>query len=204
MKKQILKLSLAIFTIALVFSGCKKGENDPFISLKSRTARIANTWELTSEDYKTTSVNSTYSYTDTYSYSNGIETSTETYSSGGSSQTNTYTSTYTHEISIKKDGTFTMDENNDGDLTSNEGNWIWLGKNKNMELADKEAIVFNTTKDVNGGNTDNYSGKSNPFDQELVIDKLSSKELVILFDYSYTNSDGHTYTQKGTMTYTKK
>jgi hypothetical protein len=32
---------------ALTFTSCKKGEDDPALSLRSRTARFANTWKLT-------------------------------------------------------------------------------------------------------------------------------------------------------------
>ena len=205
MKKQILKLSMAIAVIALVFSSCKKGENDPFISLKSRTARLANTWELTSEDYTTTgSDGDSYTSTTKYAYANGIETRTTTFTiMGGNSTTSSSTSTFTKKYTFDKKGTYTL-EVNDGEIETFEGNWVWLNKNKNVGLAGKEALMMSTTKDVDGSDTYNYSGKSNDFNKQWVLDKLSSKELVILFDYSYTDSDGNTSTMKGTMTYTKK
>ncbi|MCH8331410.1 MAG: hypothetical protein IH946_08525 [Bacteroidetes bacterium] len=42
-------LGLVLFTFIVVFnfSSCKKGEDDPFISWKSRNARIAGTWVFT-------------------------------------------------------------------------------------------------------------------------------------------------------------
>ena len=204
MKKQILKLSMAVAIIALVFSGCKKGENDPFISLKSRTSRLTNTWELSAMDYTSTSVNSTYTSSYKYSYSSGIQTVTSTTTVGGSSSTTTSTSTLTKKITFEKDGTYKVEINDDGDLSTIEGNWAWLEKSKPAELADKEAVMLSTTKEVDGSDTDNYSGKSNDFDDMLVFDKLSSKELVVLYDYTNTDSDGYTYTKKGTITYTKK
>ncbi len=204
MKKQILKLSFAVAIIALVFSGCKKGENDPFISLKSRTARLAAEWELSAMDYTTTSVGSSYTFTDKYSYSSGIQTVTSTTTVGGNSSTSTSTQTLTQKFTFEKDGTYKVEINDDGDLETIEGNWAWLGKNKPAELADKEALMLSSTKEVDGSDTDNYSGKSNDFDGMLVLDKLSSKELVILYDYTHTDSDGYNYTMKGTVTYTKK
>jgi len=204
MKKQILKLSMAVAIIALVFSGCKKGENDPFISLKSRTSRLTNTWELSAMDYTTTSVNSTYTFSYKYSYSSGIQTVTSTTTVGGSSSTTTSTSTLTKKITFEKDGTYKVEINDDGDLSTIEGNWAWLGKSKPAELADKEAVMLSSTKEVDGSDTDNYSGKSNDFDDMLVFDKLSSKELVVLYDYTNTDSDGYSYTRKGTITFTKK
>ncbi len=204
MKKQILKLSMAIAVIALIFSSCKKGENDPFISLKSRTSRLANKWELSAEDYTSTSTNSGYTSTSKYSYASGIETVTYTNSYNGNSTTSTNTKSLTQEITFEKDGTFSMSINDDGDIESYEGNWAWLGKNKNADLANKEVVGLSITKSTSGSDVENYSGKSNSWDEYLVLDKLSSSELVVLYDYSSTDSDGNTYTKKGTVTYTKK
>ena len=43
-------LKIALFVVlaaTFILPSCKKGENDPFISLKSRDARITAKWKLT-------------------------------------------------------------------------------------------------------------------------------------------------------------
>ena len=55
MKLQLIKLSgIAVLAVALLGS-CRKGESDPFLSLRSRNARITGTWDLSS--HHTSSLN---------------------------------------------------------------------------------------------------------------------------------------------------
>jgi len=74
MKNKILNLTLLVFVFTLIFSGCKKGEDDPFFSFRSRNARIAGEWVIRSftksvniQEQSTTmnSVNSERSTTET-------------------------------------------------------------------------------------------------------------------------------------------
>ncbi len=44
------KLLLLFFTVSLIF-GCKKGENDPVFSLKSRKARLTGVWVVESAEW---------------------------------------------------------------------------------------------------------------------------------------------------------
>ena len=48
MKKCIQKLALFLFVFTILFSGCKKGEEDPFLSFRSRDARVIGNWKLKS------------------------------------------------------------------------------------------------------------------------------------------------------------
>ena len=45
MKKVVLMLTLG--GLMLATPSCKKGENDPFLSLSSRKARVAGAWDVT-------------------------------------------------------------------------------------------------------------------------------------------------------------
>ena len=47
-----MKKILTIMLIVTAFVGCKKGEEDPIISLRSRDARITGTWELKKMEVK--------------------------------------------------------------------------------------------------------------------------------------------------------
>ncbi len=196
MKNIISLLTISVILITLSFSGCKKGENDPFISLKSRTSRLAQDWKLTSGTVTETDTYNGSTDVDTYTYTDA----TETHTSGGNSTTHAYSM----ELSIDKKGTYKTTTIDDGDVNTEEGSWMWTRKVKNQDLKNKEAIYLRETSYTYGSNSYSYSGKSNDVDNIWVIDKLSSKELVILYDYKETDSDGEIYTVKGTMTFTKK
>ncbi|MGB0403335.1 MAG: hypothetical protein ACPGEG_04505 [Salibacteraceae bacterium] len=53
-----------LFIVALVasvtFSGCKKGENDPFFSLKTRKGRLAGDWKVSFAEYTINDTSWTY------------------------------------------------------------------------------------------------------------------------------------------------
>ena len=63
MKNSIKLAALALVIAATSFSGCKKGENDPFLSLKSRKSRAAGEWKLSA-------------FTTTYTDASGTDTQT--------------------------------------------------------------------------------------------------------------------------------
>lgn len=206
MKKTISLFALTAIVTTLIFTGCKKGDNDPFLSVKTRTARLAQTWELSSEDYTETKtgtwLGSDYTTTTVYSYDGVSETAASTTTSGSSSTTSTTTKTYSKKITFDKDGTYEISGVYDGDTFTEKGNWMWTNKNKDQEIKNEEAIVLVPTSSSDSDNT--YSGKTNSPDMILVFDKLSSKELVILQDSKKTDSDGNTDTYSGKITYSKK
>jgi len=206
MKKTISFVALTAIAVTLIFSGCKKGENDPFLTLKTRNARLAQTWDLSSEDYtetqKGTSFGSDYTSTTVYSYDGTSETQKATITSGSSSTTSTTTKTYSEEITFDKDGTYEINGVYDGDAFSEKGNWMWVNANKDQEIKNKEAIILTTTSSSDSDNT--YSGKSTSPNMIMVFDKLSSTELDIIFDNSENNSNGDASSKTGTITYTKK
>lgn len=190
MSRKILKLNkmkktiLFVFTVIavmLTFNGCKKGENDPFLSLKSRNARITATWKLSKQEYKKIVTHKTGGTT-------VIKTTTRNFDGSLMTVTTSIGTTsnpYSWEITIEKDGTYSMTKIEAGYKTEQTGNWWWLDDKNN-----KARIVFDI---------DNESYK---------IDQLKSKELILTQDYTDkdTNSDGDFYETKvtSTMTFTKK
>lgn len=135
MKKNIFFIALSLMVGSTVLTGCKKGENDPFLSLKSRDARITESWKLVSVEGNTNN-NGTLS---TESYDGTIWSWTYGSFSG--------TYAYSLEIEIKKDGTYQSIENNDGEITTTDGRWYWANAAKN-----KTSITFDNlgTFEVNG------------------------------------------------------
>lgn len=174
MKNRVLSISFALIAIAglTTITGCKKGENDPFLSLKTRKARITGEWRLTS----------------------GTVSETENTSSGSNTYLTTYTSTtrtidgntisYRETLTIEKDGTFNVERVVDGGISVVSGNWFFSGKNKEADLRNKEAIVFKETAFTsNGGagwtNTGVYG------DEILLIDQLKNKEMIFKGSTTY-------------------
>lgn len=220
--KKLLILSITAVAIMANLSSCKKGENDPFLSMKSRKARVAGEWTVTGEEVTSTDVNYssgggvTFTTTTTSSSTfNGTtktttSSSVTTSSSGGNPVTSssTNTSIYTLGFTFEKDGTFKMDKVNTSPSYTEayEGNWSFVGKSKSVELKNKEAIVLTFTKYsyTSGGvtTTDSATG----FDQPmiLVMDQLKSKEIIFINESSYTDSDGDNGTSKTVTTLTAK
>jgi hypothetical protein len=174
MKTKFLKLVVLLLVTATVLEGCRKGENDPLISLRSRDARVTGDWKLVEFESTRTdffsSGNMTFTDVRTTSYDGTTWTTTNP---GG---TNSYS--YSRNLLIEKDGTYIYSETNDGDYEEESGRWSWLNdaKNKRRILLDNHGISY--------------------------IDQLKNSEMVFVEEYedSYTDADGET----GTFTFTSR
>ncbi len=185
-----MKTSLSFFLlIALIgtsgivsLNGCKKGDEDPFISLRSRKARMAGEWKLSSGKSveKYTDIQNSVTYTTSTEY-NG-STATETFTMGSMTSTDTYS--FTVQLNIKKDGTFTMVETDDGVVTNISGTWDFsMGTGKNLKKKEQLLLYYNNASN----NTYNYT--STGYIQPMVynIRRLANKELILDFDYTATS-----------------
>jgi hypothetical protein len=189
--KKLLILGIAALATAGTLQSCKKGENDPFLSLRSRKARLAGEWKLTSSENKNEQTYMGTTTTSTRTYDGTTETLVMT--PGGTS-----TSEYTITLTIEKDGTYTRVYTEDGETTTTKGTWIFLNRSKENELKNKEAIMLTQTSTSEGGETttmDDLNG------EVIEIDQLKSKEMIWKTYYSYSNDTGsETNTFTGTFT----
>jgi len=185
MKRMLITLSTTIIIIVL-YSSCKKGPDDPFISLLSRKERISGYWKIS---------------TATESYGDSTITETDTYNADGtllialpgSSLSGTYVWTY----QINKDGSYSIFRNlyipNYSSLNYEEdGNWYFLSKNKAEGLKNKECIAFQATEIIENNITYKYE-VSNP--TIYIIDELKSKEVILKADRNCTETNVSTLTQ---------
>lgn len=211
MKKSI--LMLAAGALLLATPSCKKGENDPFLSLSSRTGRISGEWKLVSADYTTTNQYEDWfsgdkmedSWHSMYDGTSMTITHTEKNLTVTSSVTDpSYSYTHSESSTFEKDGSFSWTSTSDGDTESASGFWYFAGKSKSADLKKKESVIITLTQTISGGSTDNYSGKSLSPDAFYRIDRLTGKEMITLIDYSNTDSDGMVDTGTGTMTWEKQ
>ncbi len=205
--KKIFSIIIVIAIASPFFTACKKGENDPGISLKSRTARLVGEWVLKEMESNTTRTYSAGgSSTETVTFNGTTKTTTN---SNGST-----TSTYSESIEILKDGTYKTNykeiEESVTRIYEGNGTWAWVDGNKEDEYKNKERVCFTTTSytsttTVTGfSSTSTYSSNGDEASVSVMrINKLSSKELIIKREFNY-NYDGDTYTLKETYTYEKQ
>jgi hypothetical protein len=52
--KKIVAISIGLIGLTLIVGACRKGENDPLLSLKSRQARLAGEWVVSSSEVQST------------------------------------------------------------------------------------------------------------------------------------------------------
>lgn len=161
MKLQLIKLSgIAVLAVALLGS-CRKGESDPFLSLRSRNARITGTWNLSSQI--TTSLNTSVSagVTTVDSLTTSFDGTTLSALTNGI----TTTAPYSLTIEILKNGSYKSTLNNELGSLVRWGSWWWLNSKKR-----KVRIAF-----------DNGLGSFH-------ISRLKNKELVLMTDSTTTNT----------------
>jgi hypothetical protein len=197
MKKAV--LMLAAGGLMLVTPSCKKGENDPFLSLSSRKARISGEWNVASYEWHNHQTDGSDSWTNTASFDGTNVTTTWAQTVGGTSTSGNGTDVITVSLAdfiINKDGTYEMNWNqvevhNDTDWGGNPtvetttssswetGSWSFIGGAKD-EYKKKERVVFNSTHsivtdqtttvtDLGGGATTTSVGNTNTSDNTYEI-----------------------------------
>ncbi len=202
MKKTISILFITTILIS-TFTSCKKGDNDPAISLLSRKARLTAEWELT--DWSRTEISGS-NFT-TYYFNGSILT---TIIGNNTSST----SSYTENLEVLSDGTYSIKttqvytgNSSSTNTYSEDGYWSWLEGNKQDKIKDKERVHF-SPKSVSINYNGNASYISYDGDNEGIsfrISRLSSKELIVETEYSETNTaSDYIYSIKEIKTYTKK
>jgi len=146
MKKTFIKI---LFLSALIggLAECRKGEDDPLISFRSRKARVAGEWKLTSGSVTGLSTSHgtnpvTTSYTENYTES------TYSYFSNSGSQSGTHS----YDIEFKKDGTYTSTQKMSTTITGTVVNnitittsGVWNFTGRVGDYKEKEQIVLKET-----------------------------------------------------------
>ncbi|MBN2890370.1 MAG: hypothetical protein JXL97_00755 [Bacteroidales bacterium] len=207
MRSKIISISLIFVFFALIFVGCKKGENDPALSLLSRKARLTGIWNLTDANY---TIKNNNNNTTVYSYDGDSELMTETFTGNNNSGTETYT--YSKILTINKDNSYNDLETivNGGTSTfETEGFWYFAPSNDELDVKNKERVVFEITKITHTSDNDNnwfdsYSGATNSRVDVFLLDQLSNKQITVLFDYTATDDDGLVYSISGSAVFSQE
>lgn len=165
MKKTILMFAAA--GLLLATPSCKKGENDPAMSLSSRTARVAGEWTITGYESTSRTTDDDGDWWENTSTLNGTDLDIDnTYHDGSDGSESSSTTPRTldlAEFTFEKDGTFSAVWNTtttyvssytigtytqttttvETSTMSSTGNWSFLGKVKDS-YKNKERMILNT------------------------------------------------------------
>jgi len=168
---------LLMLTLCIVAIQCKKGEDDPLISLRSRKARVCGDWSLTSGTMSQSSrygniVSSTNMIMTQYAYSG-----TNTYVNGSFSQTTPYTGTYKYSITFDKDGSFSATEVYDGEVQITSGTWNFTDGVGDAKKREQIVLFFKSSTGISGSTTLSYSG--NKVYMTFNIKELRNKKMVL-------------------------
>lgn len=194
--KKIIAISILLIVSTITVQSCKKGENDPLFSLRTRTNRLAGNWKVVKEEIKETITNNNIgdtSYVINSIYNGTYKATSTTYSTDDTTFIIKDTVYYSEEIKFNSDGSyfksFVMT-----DLSNTleyEGNWIFLGKSDANELKNKEAILLTTTRLLQtDGTTTTIDNFTNTDGSTYVINQLKNKELILTVDKSYRSDEG--------------
>ena len=203
MKKNIFFIAI-IFILASAFTSCKKGDQDPAISLLSRKARLTGDWILTDASYTVTTSGSVT----TYDFDNSTGVMTKVYSSNGISYTKNYN--YSLEMIYNKDNSYQeIETKNTDEVTTTKGFWYFGDKNKELDVKNKERVIIEVTErhysDEDGEQwSDYYLGKNNNHVLMMDLSRLANDEIIIDLDQTYNDEDGLVSSVKGTLTFAKK
>ncbi|MEI7594898.1 MAG: hypothetical protein WCK02_04060 [Bacteroidota bacterium] len=179
--KNILLINLAIIFLV---TACKKGEEDPFISILSRKARICREWKVSEatqflSQQNSSTTNEIISYTETSSKGKF----SLIFADGGSGQ-----GTYSWTFAINKDGTYRIIRNyrityGSSDMSDEEGRWYFLNNNKSADIKAKEIIAFQPQKITT---SDGITTLNSASPKLYNIVELKNKKIHLIRNYDYT------------------
>ena len=201
--KKIIAVTLGLALVTGSFYSCKKGDNDPFLSLRTRKARVVGSWTVSKEEINETNINGTTTETIQSIYDGTRRITTTTTKIGTITTTVVDTMGFKTTFKLLKDGTYNMTfvDDNHLDVVTSIGTWLFLGKSKLDKLKKKEAILLTTTQSIisNGSvtNTVNYTDLNG---LTIVIDELKNKEMITIVQEDSENSTGLVSNKKTTKT----
>ncbi len=197
--RNALTFAVAAVIMGPMFSGCKKGDNDPFFSFRSRAGRVEGKWAVSKGSG--TSVDNNQKTT-TWTYANPVYTKVK------DGNTSTDSITYTYEFT--KDGKFTFTEiqTENGTTSTSTVTGTWNFTDGVGDKPNKSQIILTTgtvtwTMTYNGSSssyTSSYTGSNAPV-QVYDLDKLANTEMVWKWsDSSTTGSNTSSDSGEWTLT----
>lgn len=187
---QIAILGVVCMTCILQLTSCKKGVDDPLLSLRSRKARLIGNWELIDFTYNSFDGHEfrplNYSYQG--SFKDGIVTVKERSQIDNVFHDTTYQYPYSYHIHIRKDGTYWYREKEGSVTLEQQGTWIWESSAKR-----KSEITLRSDWQQTPNGHRSYH-----------VQELRNKKLVLAgnWNWIYTDSRGYADTRIHQAIYT--
>jgi hypothetical protein len=174
--KKTLYAVLLVAVLTTLFVSCKKGENDPFISFRSRKHRMVNEWSCQKSTVRLTSLSGGITEIINISTS-GASGSVSIYDPNSGTQTGTII--YSLKLNIKKDGTFTGIEmvNNQTNLLG--GTWNFTAGIGKQEKNKESLMLY-----INNSTLSSLDGAFFAIGNIMTfeIKELKEKKLVLTID----------------------
>jgi hypothetical protein len=207
-----MKKTTLIFLSAILLTGtfvaCKKGDNDPFLSLRSRKNRLSGLWTVKEETVNEVITTPGSTTTNNVVYDGEMAISSSVTVASGVTTTTVDTAKYSVSLDIKKTGNYEKKIVNKNllDIEVYTGTWMFLGKSKIDKLKNKEAILMTTNKAViSDGAVSNSYVYTDLNGKTIVIDQLKNKEMITIVVEDQANETGLSSSTKTTKTtYTQK
>lgn len=192
--KKFRSIAFIMFFAAFSFTSCKKGENDPAVSFKSRTARLRGDWVLGTKNVTVTTASTVGSVLTSITL-NGDYNGTEENVVAVADSTVTVVRRYTFDIRFIENGSYLYTLNifrptgNQSAPFNNSiytvtGSWSWLDQGANK-------MGLSLTDDFNPAIPDSLNPNTLlPFNVNgsYYIDRLASDELVLKREGQFTTS----------------
>lgn len=181
----------------LFFSNCKKGTEDPAVSLRARKSRLAGEWTMKSGNASINFISVTDPpFNQNLSFDGSKVEMNQTENSAPGI---VYIGSYSLVLSIKRDGTFNFRENFAGDILDANGTWNFEYGSVNTK--NKEEVTFKIEAATKGATEGHVFNKQRTvFTYRLI--QLMNKDLKIeslVKTYINANGDRTSYTNQYTF-----
>lgn len=195
----MLRVIFAVFltTLVLIDTSCKKGDNDPAFSLRTRKQRLSGRWSILSGNASLT-IKSPGVMPDVrnFTFSEGKGFLTFSYSPDA------YYLTYLLNLEFDKEGNFKLSENFNGVTLAANGSWNFTGRIGDDQKNKEE--IYMKLKDVISGDTDEHLFNCLVTNFAYKIKELRNDKMVIYtYTDAYINSIGERAVFQGEYTMVK-
>lgn len=186
MKKLYPRYLFFFLILMLILPGCRKGEDDPFLSLRSRTKRLCGDWTMTEfREYHYDGSDSAHS--DMYEVSMKDGQGSVLYK-GNVMENFSFNETWKFE----KDGNYQIESLINGAKINQQGVWTWSEKDKNSGYRKKECIYLTIKKYSSGTTIVEYSGRTMSSSYIMALRCISNKVMIFKTDESqYILGEGY-------------
>lgn len=180
--------NIVVYILLLIsffgFDSCKKGEEDPFLSFRSRKNRVVGNWKLIGGYYEQnentvggSTLNMRFNLTESGAHLY-FSVADATYYGYGSDNV-----IYRERFEFNSDGTFTHYMKFDMDTWNEKGMWNFTGRVGESRKNKSEIVLMYNESITNYYGKETWSGEVNSFIYDIV--ELRHKKLVLRTDWKY-------------------